>query len=74
MSARSPLVQVRTRGEARWTTVNEFRGELLRLWARGELLRPLVTEETVPPRRLGFKGLADPPGDPRSGNPQAQHR
>ena len=56
MSARSPLVQVRTRGEARWTTVNEFRGELLRLWARGELLRPLVTEETVPPRRLGFKG------------------
>jgi hypothetical protein len=46
----------RARGEARWTTVNELRGELLRLWARGELLRPLVTGETVPPRRLGLKG------------------
>jgi len=47
---------VRPRGEARWTTVNELKGELLRLWARGELLRPLVTLETAPPRRLAFKG------------------
>lgn len=39
-----------------WTTGNDLKARLRRLWERGGLLRPLVTGETVPPLRLTLKG------------------
>ena len=39
-----------------WTTAGDLKAQLRRLWERGELLRPLVTGETVFPRRLTLKG------------------
>jgi len=39
-----------------WTTPRDLKAQLSRLWERGELLRPLVTGETVFPLRLTLKG------------------
>lgn len=39
-----------------WTTPRELKSQLLRRWDRGELLRPLVTGETIFPLRLVLKG------------------
>lgn len=39
-----------------WTTPREVRAHLLRLWERGELLRPLVCGESAFPLRLPLKG------------------
>lgn len=38
-----------------WTTANDLKGQLLRLWARGDLLRPLVIGEAWIPLRLSLK-------------------
>lgn len=39
-----------------WTTAGDLKAQLLRLWERGELLRPLVTCDTRFPLRLTLKG------------------
>lgn len=39
-----------------WTTPRDLKVQLSRLWDRGELLRPLVTEEALFPLRLMLKG------------------
>jgi hypothetical protein len=39
-----------------WTTASALKGQLRRLWERGELLRGLVGGETVFPLRLALKG------------------
>jgi hypothetical protein len=39
-----------------WTTVSDLKAQLLRLWERGDLLRPLVTGDTRFPLRLTLKG------------------
>jgi hypothetical protein len=39
-----------------WTTPEDLKGQLARLWARGELLRPLVTGDAPFPLRLTLKG------------------
>jgi hypothetical protein len=39
-----------------WSTASDLREQLSRLWARGELLRPLATGETRFPQRLTLKG------------------
>jgi hypothetical protein len=38
-----------------WTTANDLREQLRRVWAHGDLLRPLVTGETWMPKRLVLK-------------------
>ncbi|MBU4337789.1 MAG: hypothetical protein KJ548_14600 [Actinobacteria bacterium] len=38
-----------------WTTPNDIKTQVRRLWDRGELLRYLVTGETIFPIRLAFK-------------------
>ncbi len=38
-----------------WTTANDLKAQLRRLWERGDLLRPLATGETWMPRRLTLK-------------------
>lgn len=40
----------------KWTSQADLTQQLLRLWQRGDLLRPLVTEEAWEPRRLILKG------------------
>lgn len=39
-----------------WTTPHDLKAQLSRLWERGDLLRPLVTGETIFPLRLMLKG------------------
>jgi len=39
-----------------WTTPRDLTAQLSRLWQRGQLLRPLVTGETMFPLRLAMKG------------------
>lgn len=43
-----------------WTTASDLKAQVLRLWERGELLRPLVTGETRFPLRLTLKGPSSP--------------
>lgn len=38
-----------------WTTLDDLRAQLLKLWSRGDLLSSLVTGEAVFPRRLSLK-------------------
>lgn len=38
-----------------WTTANDLKEQLRRLWGRGDLLRPLVIGEVWMPRRLSLK-------------------
>ena len=38
-----------------WTTANDLKDQLRRLWARGDLLRPLIMGEAWMPRRLTLK-------------------
>lgn len=38
-----------------WTTANDLKEQLRRLWGRGDLLRPLVIGEAWMPRRLALK-------------------
>ncbi|NWC94166.1 MULTISPECIES: DUF3322 domain-containing protein [unclassified Pseudomonas] len=40
----------------KWTSAADLTQQVLRLWQRGDLLRPLVTEEAWEPRRLILKG------------------
>jgi hypothetical protein len=39
-----------------WTTASDLKAQLLRLWERGDLLRPLVTGDARFPLRLALKG------------------
>lgn len=43
-----------------WTTTNDLKRQVSRLWERGELLRPLVTGETRFPHRLALKVPTSP--------------
>jgi hypothetical protein len=43
-----------------WTTPHELNAQLVRLWERGELLRPLVTGEAAFPLRLALKAPTSP--------------
>jgi hypothetical protein len=38
-----------------WTTANDLKDQLRRLWGRGDLLRPLIVGEAWMPRRLTMK-------------------
>ncbi len=38
-----------------WTTANDLKDQLRRLWGRGDLLRPLILGEAWMPRRLALK-------------------
>lgn len=38
-----------------WTTVQDLKQQVLRLWLRGDLLRALATGEPWEPRRLALK-------------------
>lgn len=40
----------------RWTTARDLKAQISRRWERGELLRPLVTDQTLFPLRLTLKG------------------
>lgn len=39
-----------------WSTAGDFKAQLRRLWERGKLLHPLVTDQTAFPLRLALKG------------------
>lgn len=43
-----------------WSTAADLRAQVLRLWERGELLRPLVVGDTRFPLRLTLKGPSSP--------------
>ena len=42
----------------KWTTSADLRAQVLKLWDKGDLLRPLVSAQPLPPLRLRLNGPA----------------
>ena len=55
MTKSSASMRAPQRVPVNWTTASDLKTQLRRLWARGELLRPLVTGDTRFPLRLTLK-------------------